>query len=616
MHTNARGASPLTLSLSTLCLDPGKHEVASPAGLRLGFETVGFVRETPEMSGQWSIVDRAVAPHYAGESGAAVESATSQTRVSRASGALVTTVALPTVRDDDRFVLPPPRQDTGRDDRLRLLRSRVLPGRHALVLRDDGSLVEVFPTTENWLQEIDLHPYTVDVLRAVRDMSPRPAFFLEFSPRSGQCVAVEIPQETDLMPGLVKHRPADKWVSDVIAANWQLSSSDSAERRARLLSMLLRADGSARSEDRSPASKAPALHVRQGGNRGSADSRALRTDVLVDPEVANPYDDVLSWISERKSASVSMADFAEAWSWSCARHRMPGVADRYRQAISRLSDLGFVEPDWTRRRVCAAVPALVELPASNGLLLLVGARPPRLLERLEDDTDANPAVAEAASLWMIHRRLQLVDGIPAAPTGIYLEIDTAHASRMLEGLAALGVHVTTDPAPRLLSGLPTQTQLKACAIELAVSPGGETQRRRLSLDGSTDWHQTDVDRGPGLYRYRLAHGDRYAFRESAEAPLLAVERASGVWLDDLRQQATDEQLRRLVHQTGARTLDVSAQLGLPWPVRRALTLRTGLLPTVRQQPDSAVDRGKHTTYRNIDSDTAEAVGRVVGRAPL
>ncbi|QDH10971.1 hypothetical protein FE634_21820 [Nocardioides dongxiaopingii] len=623
----SRGSSgrAVTIRLADLYLDPGDHEVLDEAGRTVTFSTVAHIRETPDSGGRWSSVLDALAPQPAN-----VTQTTSVTPVLRASGALATTLV--PQGEAGRIRLPPPRQATGASS-LRMLRSRVWPNRRALVLREDGSLVEVFPDTEPWLGEIGLRAATVDVLRTVRSMDPRPVLFIEYAARAARCIAVEIPSDAVLMPGQVPWMPATDLVGAVASATWQADPSADAARR-RLLSLALQQARSAPVGGRQPSDagrvgshvgRQPGRQPSQSGTRTpaaitSAPAPAVfdpRDDVLSDAWAQNPYDDVLGWLCERRSASASMASFAQAWSWACERYGLTSIADRSRLAISRLSDLGFIEPDWSRHRINAAPACLIELPASSGLLLLAGARPPRLLERIVDDEDANEAVAHATGLWTIHRRVQTIDDLPAAPTAIYLELDTAHTPDALDGLAALGVHTTADPASRILASLPAAAEISNSAIHLTASPAQDIERRRLSLSGTTDWSPVSHDSAPGLYRYRLVRGDQYAWRATPDAPLLAVTRSIGVWLDDARQQATSEQLRRLVHHTGARALDASTQLGLPWPIRRALTLRTGLLPTPGEPPaGTALDRGTHHTYRNIDYDTAEQVGRILGRPLL
>lgn len=587
--------------LADLVLDPGSHVVIDSDGISLTFETVTHVRETALGSSYLQDPLESLLPATGTLPSQTTSGVAAARPPVRMSGALVVS------QGQSLTEIPP--------GRLALLRSRVLPGRHALVLREDGSLVEVYPTPETWLGEIALSPTTVDVLRAVRTMAPRPAYFLEFAPRLRSCTAVEIPEGTGLLPGRVDQREADELLGTIIAGTWVTGGPEpSRDRRQTILS---------RSFARG-AGSGPLLAAAHPAGSTSVMSSSLsnapivRRDVTCEAPEGNPYDDVLTWLSERESASASIADFALTWAWACRRHGLTSSADRYGVALARLGDLGFIESDWPRRRVHAAASTAVEIPAANGLLLLTGARPLRLLERLEDDEDANPAVARASQLWMVHHRNQLEpSGEPAAPTVIYLEIDTSQVPDVAAGLQALGIRVAADPSHQILSALPNQSQLSRVGLNLDVSPGREIQRLRSETSGITSWTATSSDRARGLYRYLLARGDRYAWRASPDSSLLAVTRAAGLWLEDAEEDQGQGHRRRLVYLPGTRTLMVTKRLSLPWAVRRALALRTGLLPTLSEaQGHQMPHPGTHLTYRNVDAATADTVGRILGREPV
>lgn len=590
---------PSRYALADLILDPGAHEVSGTDGTTIRFATTTHRRETPQASNYaHDPLDSVVAGLRPGPH-----------RFPQLEG---TAAARPVAPDGPAplvcgALVGPQPLDTPADPlaRLELLRSRVLPGRHALVLREDGSMVEVYPKTETWLSEIHLSPGTVDVLRATRTMIPRPAYFLELAPRLHSCTAVEIPETTPLLPGKVEQRCADELLGAVVSGTWVTGSttSFSRDRRQQILSRSM-----LRRPQSSPQPRGPAAIP--------APPRA-RADVTAETVDDNPFDDVVTWLSERESGSASITDFAQTWAWSCRRRGQGAQGERHGIALARLADLGFVETDWSRARVHIAAPTAVEIPAAGGLLLLTGARPIRLLERLEDDNDSDPDVARAAQLWEVHRRTQTEsDGAPASPTAVYLEIDTAQPEHVTAGLHALGVHLTSGPSRRLLAALPDQSQLANTGLSLTVSPGRDFQRRRSGASAVGHWETASSDQPAGLYRYRLARGDQYAWRATPDSPLLAVTRAAGLWLDDSQHPEGERHHRRLVYWPGSQSLMVIKDLSLPWAIRRALTLRTGLIPTLNQpQGHSMPQAGTHLVFRNIDSTTADTLGRLLGREP-
>jgi hypothetical protein len=476
------------------------------------------------------------------------------------------------------------------------LNARLLRNQEALVVDEHGAVYQVFPETEKWLARLGLAPDAVDVLRTVRSMDPRPTFFLVRTPRTGRIDAVEVPTTVDLVPGTVQRAPRPELLTDVLGA-WHWLGTANEGRRRTVLSQVLN-----RRTERALPSPSP--------RRVSPPAPEPRQDVVDGQMSANPYDDLLAWISEQEKLRVSFSQFADTWAWLCQRHGLPEVAGDWRLALHRLTALGFIERDYSRQRVHVAPAAAVPLPSAGGLQLLTGARPLRLLERMDDADDPDELVAEAVQTWVLHRRSPLDDqGRPAAPTIIYLETDPGNAGTTEGGLHRLGVSRSTCTGDLLLDQLPSVQHILRSAQELTISPGGRTSHREDTPEGMR-WVPRGSDLASGLHRYRLVRGTFFAWREPSTRRLFRVDRYTGSWLDEHRNGRT----KHLRHDLVQRTLLVPAGLPLPPLLLRALVLRTGFMPARREQLEGHGTRHHaHVCFENVDLRTADLVASRLGQ---
>jgi hypothetical protein len=319
----------------------------------------------------------------------------------------------------------------------------------------------------------------------------------------------------------------------------------------------------------------------------------------------NPYDDVLTWLSEQEHGRVTASRFADTWAWLCRRHGRIELASGWRTALSTLSRLGHIERDYARGQVAAAPAALVALPLACGLSVLAGARPTRLLERMDDPDDPQPAVAATAGHWTLHHRTPTdLDAAPTGPAAVYVEWDRAQAHVVRDGLAQLGVWMCGCSAAQLLQMHPSLRQAVDAGQQLLMSPGGDPWRWCRTAGGAWEWARSRTDSMPGLYRYRLRQGSEFAWRAVAGTALVRVEPTVGRWL----ALAAYGHTSLLVHNPNGRMLLTPVHAPLPGLLARALTLRTGLPPyraslTGRDQ--------RYLVYENVDVSTSEHAARLL-----
>jgi hypothetical protein len=548
-------------ALATRCLDPGEHTLTAGA-TRVTFRTASLVKEV------------------AGSGG----------------------VVRPVRFADDGFRFDPPVRDPGTTtsvagarvagaDAPQPLAIRCPPsGGEFLMLTEEGDVCEIWPRSPTWLVRIGLQPSAVDVLDAVRTSASPAAFLLVRAGRRFRGIA--IPAFTPRQAGRVSRRPRRDLVGQLVADRWTWVGPPDEQRANRVLSLAMRGGGGHRE---APPGVRPARQT----------EATVRRDIQLGPQINNPYDDILAWLSEQEHGRVAVTAFSQTWAWLCRLHGHTRMAGNWRGALSTLGLLGHLEYDKARRQVAVAPATVVALPRAAGLSVLTGARPTRLLERMDDTDDADHNVAAAAAVWTLHVRTPTsLDEEPAGPCAVFVEWDHAEREVIESGLCQLGVLVNGCTSDWLLRMHPSLDQSIRRAQRFAMSPGREPWAYHRDATGRWQWSPRAVDAGPGLYRYPIARGDIYAWRESPEQPLAEVERATGLWL----ARAAIGQTSLLVHQPVSRLLLSPAEVRLPELIGRALALRSGL------PPYRAHRRGTDTTYlvyENVDAATAYEVARLL-----
>lgn len=465
------------------------------------------------------------------------------------------------------------------------------PGTECLVLTESGDLVEIWPRTPRWTRRAGLQTGFVDALHAVRETVPDPAFLIVRSPRSGHMHGLEIPHGHALPPGRVPSRRRPDLTPTIVARRWRWVGPPNDRRASQVLARAIAHHHSG------SVSRPPELTQRVVERRA---------DVREGTLPRNAYDDVLTWLAEQENSKVSATRFAETWAWLCRSFGHPEMADGWRRALTTLVLLGHVERDFARQQVSAAPAALVSLPDSDGLSLLVGSRPGSLIERLDDPDDNDPAVAAAASSWMSTRRTPTDSaGRPVGPTAVYVEWDGAERRTVEDGLDRLGVRLLGCSADRLLELLPAIGRILQDGQQFVISPGKELWLLERSHNGTWQWVRRTSDTGAGFYRYRLAQGQVFAWRPALRAPLVQVEPAVGRWL----AHGADGYRSILVHQFLSHRLLVPESAPLPALINRALTLRTGLpqYSVTGHTLEGAHPGWTYRAYENVGASTAERV---------
>lgn len=474
---------------------------------------------------------------------------------------------------------------------------KAVQGREYLAILSTGEVREVWPQAEPWVETLGLQTVGLDVQRLLRGMLSDCAFILVRNPRNGTIEATHISGCTDRIPGTVPYRQRTDLAAHLLTS-WKWIGSPADARRKEVLNRMLR-EGALTAPKRAGAPKPPSLPRE-------------RDDLVGGPLQENAYDDVLLWLSEREDGTASMDDFKKVWQWCCERRGMPELALQERLALMRMERLGYIERDWKRRRVGVADSSLVDLPAANGLCLLTGARPQRLIERLLDDQDRDEAVAELAMSIDVMQRTQLDErGRPLAPTSVYLSYDPTSVELVRAGFKRLGVEVAGIASVAITHHHPSLKSSLADGLSFSSSPSTKFRRRSQDRDGRTFWSERVNDLKWGLYEYIRPQGSSFAWRDES-GTLTAVERQMGVWIDEHAHQ----RVRHIKHSALGRQLAVPCGrgLGLPPILERALIARSGLLP--RRVPPlevSGLRRQSHWVFENIDATTAEQVGTLLGQ---
>ncbi|MBX9244308.1 hypothetical protein ICW40_05740 [Actinotalea ferrariae] len=464
------------------------------------------------------------------------------------------------------------------------------PGSEYLVLTEDGSVQQVQPLRPRWLGRQGLEPQGLDVDGLASRMEGA-AVALARSPRTGAVVAARCGAVRHV-EGAVQHVPRPDLVAALISGpEWKWAGEQADDLARKLLSRALRWNAPA-SKSKPPTS-APQVAQRPGVAEGTLD---------------NPFDEVLIWLSERESASATREDFMRSWVWVCEKLGRHDIASDWRRSLQTLADLGHVEQDFSRGRVFAAPAAAVALPEANGLFCLAGARPARLIERLDDPDDTDPVVADGVAVTSLEMRTAVDSrGRATAPTAVYMEMEPRHATLVRAAYERLGVVLHGCTGRWLIDTMPSLDRRVKSGQHFSHPPGADAHIY-AAVQGEWRWIRTyDIDR-KGMYRFRQGHRSVFAWRSQPGGQLVEVEPAAGRWL-------ARRSLARvtLVHEHFADRLLVAEDLPLPATLRRALVLRSGMPGyDVRCRLPSGGAEVHMRAYENVNAAVAQQVAHILG----
>ena len=282
------------------------------------------------------------------------------------------------------------------------------------------------------------------------------------------------------------------------------------------------------------------------------------------------HDLLLEWASELADGSWAH------WCDACSELSVEPTL-----AMLNLAALGHVEMDWSANRFCCPPPTAAFLHRSSGCVLLTGARPRGLLDRLAE------LEAELEDLdFAVHEPCAQRHG----PRTVLIEVELDDAQRFCDAAELVWVF---DPAGRISQELPVAT-LEELASREDWPPRDDVPRVRFNPQTLS----YRPDRGPGSERGLW----RYDGYRRAEA-----------WFNDGQywwRVPTREYAPYLAHpdvtflryRETARQLIVPGAVPLPPLQARATTLASGRLPL-----RSGVAGPPSWGYENISAELAGAV---------
>jgi hypothetical protein len=249
--------------------------------------------------------------------------------------------------------------------------------------------------------------------------------------------------------------------------------------------------------------------------------------------------------------------------------------------MQNLAALGHVEMDWRIDRFCCPPATVAFLHRSSGSVLLTGARPRGLVDRLLELQDK----LEHLDFFVHKSRPQ-----PNGPDTILIEIDLADVEAFC---AAANLAWAFDPAGRIAEALPVAS-LQTVAMRETWPPRDDLPRRRF--DPSRGRFVVD---NSGRGDHGLWHYDGYRRAEAwffdGRCWWHMPTREYGPYLAH-----ADVALLRYRHQ--ARQLLVFVEAPLPPLHARAVTLASGRLPA-----RTAVAGPPAWAYENVTEDLADRI---------
>jgi len=297
--------------------------------------------------------------------------------------------------------------------------------------------------------------------------------------------------------------------------------------------------------------------------------------LTVAPRTTDRFDTLLEWASELSEGSWSQ------WRETCRELVVDPTL-----AMQDLAALGHVEVDWSADRFACPPPTAAFLHRSSGSVLLTGARPRGLLDRL---AELESELLDALDFFVHPPTAQL-----RGPRTVLIEAELDDVDELC---AAAGLEYVFDPAGRIAERLPEATLARVAHRE-SWPPRDDVPRRLFD---------------PRTFRFAPAAGDRdglwwYEGYRRDEAWIRLRE----CWW----QVPTREFAPYLAHPDAVflRYAPERRQLIVPQPVplpplqARCATLASGRLP--RRAPST---RGvTDMVYENVAPQLAERIATSLG----
>lgn len=291
----------------------------------------------------------------------------------------------------------------------------------------------------------------------------------------------------------------------------------------------------------------------------------------------NAFDSLLEWASERGSGSWT--DWTEACRYLATS---TGQWVEPTQAARRLSSLGHVEFDWIHNRFACSPATAVLIPRSSGSVVITGARPRGLRERLEtifDETEVN--------VWLARPIPQI--------TGPETWLVEAEMDEVVTFCSDAGLGFEVDSGRRIAADFCPNASLEGAAEEWP--PGPDDRYPRVWFDPDMIDFRPEAGRSgdEGLWHVNARRRDEAYIRRGPSWYHVPV-REYGPYL------AYPDAIF-LNYDTEAQQLTVPNRTPLPPLLARAATLQSGRLP---------IQRETRHAYVNIDQELASLIGLRLG----
>lgn len=296
------------------------------------------------------------------------------------------------------------------------------------------------------------------------------------------------------------------------------------------------------------------------------------------------------WMSE--VGSGTNADLRNRIDWISRTVNIEPPSYASGRWLRDLSSLGHCEVDWDGGHWSVALPALVRLPAADGIAVIAGARRPRTMRLLED-------------FWGSLAPARRVPPAGEVPLPITFYVTSRSEAELVDAAAEAGLEFAGQAAGRLARALP------ACRPHAPTGPPAYGSAvKRLEAMQPRDWRAVSAAQAnppDGLYREQVHGRWRHITRRGGE--WFACDLSTGIFAELARRQESALRWRPDPARTAADVGTVFVDWGAPLPTlhSRALVLCTGLPPRFGTTASTAI-------YENVPRTVAARVCSSLGQS--